>query len=87
MDPALIRPGRIDVKEYVGYCSEYQVEAMFRRFYNTPDNIKNASLFAKKVMSYGKNVSPAQIQGYFMMQKMSHPDEVIANCERIWSNV
>lgn len=25
LDPALIRPGRVDVQEYIGYCSEYQL--------------------------------------------------------------
>ena len=87
LDPALIRPGRIDVKEYVGYCSQYQVEQMFKRFFNTPNNIEKAQAFAAKVMSFGKNVSPAQIQGYFMMHKMSNTDEVIANVADIWEDV
>lgn len=86
LDPALIRPGRIDVKEYVGYCSQHQIEEMFKRFYTGDDSISNSVLFAQKVMSFGKNVSPAQIQGYFMMHKSSPITDVIHNADRIWDD-
>lgn len=86
LDPALIRPGRIDVKEYVGYCSKHQVEEMFKRFFTAPDNIEQAVVFAERVMSFGRNVSPAQIQGYFMMHKKSDAATVIANAEQIWED-
>lgn len=59
---------------------------MFKRFYTDSDSIPNSVEFAKKVMSFGKNVSPAQIQGYFMMHKMSSPAEVILNCGQIWDD-
>lgn len=104
LDPALIRPGRVDFKEYVGYCTRYHLEEMFKRFYGnnsgagsegdvaeTPTTIqsKESNLyhvkFADRVLSTGKNVSPAQIQGYFMMHKTSKEEEVIANIEEIWS--
>ena len=32
LDAALIRPGRVDVKEYIGYASEKQMIRMFKRF-------------------------------------------------------
>ncbi len=82
----MIRPGRIDVKEYVGYCSQHQIEEMFKRFYTGDQSIPDSVEFAKKVMSYGKNVSPAQIQGYFMMHKTSTPDDVIQNAGHIWDD-
>ncbi|CAG0925287.1 unnamed protein product, partial [Notodromas monacha] len=33
LDAALIRPGRVDVQEFVGYCSPEQAAAMFNNFY------------------------------------------------------
>lgn len=59
---------------------------MFKRFYNGDDAIRNSVEFAKKVMSFGRNVSPAQIQGYFMMHKASTPAEVIENAGHIWDD-
>uniref|UniRef100_A0A1I8PJS9 Mitochondrial chaperone BCS1 n=1 Tax=Stomoxys calcitrans TaxID=35570 RepID=A0A1I8PJS9_STOCA len=87
LDPALIRPGRVDVQEYVGYCSRFQLIEMFNRFYQH-DNISQASAekFAESVMREGKDVSPAQIQGYFMRHKMSSYTTVIENVKQIWNS-
>lgn len=62
-----------------------QVEQMFLRFYREPgkDPDTLAKKFADNVISYKKNVSPAQIQGYFMFHK-SNPDAVINNVAQIW---
>lgn len=84
LDPALIRPGRVDLKEYIGWCSSSQIEKMFLRFYGGEDSTLQAKLFAEKVLLFKKNVSPAQIQGYFMFHKNSTPERVIENCEMIW---
>lgn len=59
---------------------------MFKRFYTGDDSIPNSVLFANKVLSFGKNVSPAQIQGYFMMHKTSTPADVIHNASHIWDD-
>lgn len=86
LDPALIRPGRVDLKEYVGYCSQHQLESMYKRFYSGPEVIENATIFAESALKYGKNVSPAQVQGYFMMHKLATQREVLANVEKLWDN-
>ncbi|XP_043284335.1 mitochondrial chaperone BCS1 [Venturia canescens] len=85
LDPALVRPGRVDVKEYIGWCSIDQVEQMFRRFYCDPGEKSTtmAREFANSVMKHGKKVSPAQIQGFFMFHK-NHPEKVLNNVPQIW---
>ncbi|XP_049801664.1 mitochondrial chaperone BCS1 [Schistocerca nitens] len=84
LDPALIRPGRVDLKEYIGYCSYQQVEQMFRRFYSDQAVGERAAQFADAVMKTKKPVSPAQIQGYFMFYKQS-PEDAMKNVEQIWT--
>jgi len=86
LDPALIRPGRIDLKEYIGYCTQYQLEEMFKNFFANSDPTK-AEEFGKRVNSFGRSASPAQIQGFFMKHKLSSPQTVIDSCEDIWENV
>lgn len=91
LDPALIRPGRVDCKEYVGYCDRHQLEQMFKRFYGANSEeeqteTKYHKQFADAVLATGKNVSPAQIQGYFMMHKLSNEPDVIENINEIWQD-
>ena len=77
LDPALIRPGRVDMKEFVDYCSEHQLTQMFLRFYpEEPES--RAGEFARLALSLGKPISAAQVQGFFMMHK-SDPDTVLRN--------
>lgn len=82
LDPALVRPGRVDVKEYIGWCTFEQVEQMFTKFYKaaSPEMAKE---FANKVMMHKRTVSPAQIQGFFMFHK-NEPEKIIDNVSQIW---
>jgi hypothetical protein len=37
LDPALVRPGRMDVQQYFGYAGRDEVAKLFRRFYGADD--------------------------------------------------
>lgn len=92
LDPALIRPGRIDMQEYIGYCSQSQIENMYLRFYkggNREQDALDSEKFAKEVIMkskllYKRPVSPAEIQGYFMLYKHSTLKELMDNVDKIW---
>lgn len=86
LDPALIRPGRVDLKEYVGHCSRHQLEQMYRRFYNGPGVDNFAAQFADNAERFNKPISPAQVQGFFMVHKMSDQQTVVDSVEEIWRN-
>ena len=66
LDPALIRPGRVDVKEYFGHASHYQMKEMFLRFYGGSED--SAVEFAN-IISAGAPVSTAFLQGLFISNK------------------
>jgi chaperone BCS1 len=65
LDPALVRPGRIDVKEFLGNASESQVRGMFLRFYENQEDL--AEQFVQSLK--GKSVSTASLQGHFVYFK------------------
>lgn len=59
LDPALIRPGRVDLKEYFGDATETQIRGMFSRFYG-PDKKALEDAFYERVKD--KRVSTAGLQ-------------------------
>lgn len=67
LDPALIRPGRVDFKQCIDNATEYQVRKMFLRFYEGYD--KECDIFMEKVHKLGCQISPAQLQGLFVYNK------------------
>ena len=79
LDPAMIRPGRVDVRQYIGYMTEYQIHKMFLKFYPNA-NEKKIERFTQELVSLNKNISPAILQGYFCLCK-NDPDRALANVE------
>lgn len=80
LDSALIRPGRVDNIQFIGHCTQHQLQTMFTRFY--PDQTQEtAALFAAEVCKLGCPVSAAQVQGFFMWYKHS-PEKAVENVWR-----
>ncbi|CCH58071.1 hypothetical protein TBLA_0A02720 [Henningerozyma blattae CBS 6284] len=71
LDPAIMRPGRIDYKQFVGNASLYQAQQMFLKFY--PEKVELAELFVKELADLKLSVSTAQLQGLFVMNKDDAP--------------
>lgn len=68
LDPALLRPGRVDFKVLIDNATDYQVEKMFLKFYE--NDTENCEVFMKKYKELGlKNVSTALLQGLFVYNK------------------
>ena len=83
LDPALIRPGRVDVKQLIGYATGHQLVQMFRRFYPTQSEAA-AREFSSTVLHQERTVSMAQIQGHFMFYK-TDPAKALENIDQIWT--
>ncbi|CAN3372566.1 hypothetical protein DIURU_004940 [Diutina rugosa] len=68
LDPALLRPGRVDYKVLVDNASRWQVQQMFMRFYEGEEQL--CEEFLRKFDEAGvEKVSTAQLQGLFVYNK------------------
>jgi len=66
LDPALVRPGRVDIIEKLDYASDGQLRRMFMRFY--PEQPESRAEEFQRQLS-GKHISMAHLQGYLMLHK------------------
>ncbi|TPX41256.1 hypothetical protein SeMB42_g05653 [Synchytrium endobioticum] len=85
LDPALVRPGRVDVKQYIGPATPYQIREIFLRFYGL-DRLAQADAFVDAVGGGGRDVSMAQLQGHFVLYQ-DDPGKAIENAGRLFSDL
>lgn len=62
LDPALIRPGRVDLELFISHASKQQATRIFLRFFPEAESLVEG--FANKVKQ--KNISMAQLQGHLL---------------------
>ena len=84
LDPALIRPGRVDYHQHVGWADCYQATKLFANFF--PEHGHLADKFGKAVGQCGGHVSPAAIQGHFILYKNS-PQEALEYAGNLWERM
>ncbi|KAN0042386.1 hypothetical protein ACTFIV_004950 [Dictyostelium citrinum] len=77
LSPALIRPGRIDLKVKFDYASHHQIELMFKRFFDQKYHYLIDSIISKLD---GHQISTAQLQGWFIIHRDS-PLNLLPTCD------
>ncbi|KAI9349685.1 P-loop containing nucleoside triphosphate hydrolase protein [Obelidium mucronatum] len=80
LDPALIRPGRADVRIKIDNASESQTRAMFLRFYPGKTDLAEKFVEAVKPISGQERCSPASLQGHFVLYRDS-PEEAVKHAK------
>lgn len=86
LDPALTRPGRVDMKFYIGYASDLQLKRAFERFYPPDCDSPSGNKFVEAINASKRQfatrktkdikLSMADVQSYFLLHK-DKPDDAI----------
>lgn len=93
LDAALIRPGRVDMTVRLGNATAYQIEQLWKRFYEDVDmDGRQRQTFMNKLRDLGvlpkegpgteSIVSPAAMQGLFLYHK-GDPEGAVAAAEQL----
>lgn len=89
LDPALIRPGRVDMAEYLGDATPVQAKLLFTRFYGGAENVTGlpqgeVDVLAQELekiiegqMQLRQGISMAALQGLFIR---SEAKDAISAC-------
>lgn len=93
LDKALIRPGRVDFRALIDNATLDQARRMFMHFYNNSDLceefVETLRLIHQRIEVLEEDIpmdiSPAQIQGYFIAHKESPRDlvEYLKECAAV----
>eukprot|EP01080_Neovahlkampfia_damariscottae_P011604 gene11604-4847_t len=78
LDPALLRPGRCDVKLEFKKATHDQIKNLFMRFY--PEKSQLSSKFLEKLPE--KSVTMAELQAHFLLNK-DEPEKSIETAENL----
>ena len=84
LDPALIRPGRVDYHQHIGWADSFQAAKLFSNFF--PEHVHLAETFGRAIGQYEGHVSPAAIQGHFILYK-NCPQEAVENVNNLFERV
>jgi chaperone BCS1 len=83
LDHALIRPGRVDFRTELSYCTAEQAARLFRKFFQANDDV--VKLFERQFTA-GHRYTPAQLQKIFLeapdeayvIEALAEPEEATA---------
>lgn len=90
LDPALIRPGRVDLNVLIDDASPTQARSLFTRFYGGSDDIhpevverlaEQLQHLVATEMSGGRRISMAALQGLFIR---NGAEEAVESCRNLF---
>ena len=76
LDPALIRPGRVDLRVLIDNVSPSQAKNLFLKFYDGQEDYAEEFKSLISTLDPNRTISAAQLQGHFVLYKDSPADAV-----------